>query len=138
MMLVGLGLLSGMFLVELVPTYGMVLAVIILASLGKNIFDPALQAYVGQRVSYANRGLAMGAIEVAWAGSTLVGIPLVGVLTKVLQRFVPEKHEGEQPHLTFLDVRMLDTPAFGIEQSFEEIKRMGEGVRKTASRRDCR
>jgi predicted MFS family arabinose efflux permease len=80
MMLTGMALLSGMALVGFFPLYGFVLMAIALASLGKNIFDPALQAYVGQRVSYKNRGKTIGAIELAWAGSTLVGIPLVGLL----------------------------------------------------------
>ncbi|NCC95010.1 MAG: MFS transporter, partial [Opitutae bacterium] len=52
----------------------------VLASFGKTIFDPALQAYVGARVDYAHRGLVIGLLEFPWAGSTLIGIPLVGLL----------------------------------------------------------
>ena len=51
-----------------------------LAGLGKSVFDPALQAYVGERVPYQRRGLVIGVIEFSWAGSALIGIPLIGLL----------------------------------------------------------
>jgi predicted MFS family arabinose efflux permease len=51
-----------------------------LGGLGKSIFDPALQAYVGEKVPYGQRGRVIGLIETSWAGAALVGIPLVGVL----------------------------------------------------------
>lgn len=81
MMLSGLALLvGGMFAAGLLPFYGMVLVALFLAGLGKSIFDPAVQAYVSERVPYRRRGMAIGFLEIAWAGSTLVGIPLVGLL----------------------------------------------------------
>jgi DHA1 family inner membrane transport protein len=81
LMLAGLGMLGvGMLAGGLLPVYGAVLVALFLAGLGKNIFDPALQAYVGERVPYERRGLAIGLIEFAWAGSTLVGIPVTGLL----------------------------------------------------------
>ena len=81
LMLVGLGMLgAGMLAGGLLPVYGAVLLALFLAGLGKSIFDPALQAYVGERVPYQRRGLAIGAIEFAWAGSSLIGIPLAGLL----------------------------------------------------------
>ena len=57
-------------------------------------------------------------------------LPSMGLLTLLLCWLVPSKPHKEAPHLTFLDVRMLDTPAFGIQQSFDEIRRMGDGVHK--------
>jgi predicted MFS family arabinose efflux permease len=81
MMLAGLTMLTGGMLAGgLLPTYGVVLLALFLAGLGKSVFDPALHAYVGQRVPYQRRGLAIGMIEFAWAGSALVGLPLVGLL----------------------------------------------------------
>ena len=81
MMLAGLALLvSGMFGAGFLPFYGVVLVALFLAGLGKSIFDPAVQAYVSERVPYRRRGMAIGFLEVAWAGSTIVGIPLVGLL----------------------------------------------------------
>jgi predicted MFS family arabinose efflux permease len=81
MMLAGLGLLSvGMIATGLLPFYGVLLVSVFLAGLGKSIYDPALQAYVGKRVPFHRRGLVIGAIEFSWAGTTLVGIPLAGLM----------------------------------------------------------
>ena len=81
MMLAGLILLSGGMLAGgLLPVYSVVMLSLFLAGLGKSIFDPALQAYVGEKVPYQRRGLAIGAVEFSWAGSSLLGIPLIGLL----------------------------------------------------------
>jgi MFS transporter, DHA1 family, inner membrane transport protein len=81
MMLTGVGMLVvGMFAGGSLPVYSVVLAALFLAGLGKSIFDPAIQAYIGQRVPFHRRGLFIGLIEISWAGSTLVGIPLTGLL----------------------------------------------------------
>jgi predicted MFS family arabinose efflux permease len=81
MMLGGLGILVlGMFAAGLLPYYGVVLAAIFLAGLAKTVFDPAVQAYTGERIPYRRRGLAIGLLEFSWAGSTLLGIPLIGFL----------------------------------------------------------
>jgi predicted MFS family arabinose efflux permease len=58
----------------------MVLLALFLAGLGKSIFDPALQAYVAEQVPYQRRGAVMGLMELSWAGASLVGIPLTGLL----------------------------------------------------------
>jgi predicted MFS family arabinose efflux permease len=81
MMLAGLGMLSlGMTATGLLPFYGVLLVAVFLAGLGKSIFDPALQAYVGARVPFHRRGLVIGVIEFSWAGTTLMGIPLAGLV----------------------------------------------------------
>jgi len=72
-------LVTGMFAGGLLPFYGVVVAALFLAGLGKSVFDPALQAYVGKQVPYHRRGMVIGMLEFAWAGSTLVGIPLIGL-----------------------------------------------------------
>ncbi|MBW2492170.1 MAG: MFS transporter [Deltaproteobacteria bacterium] len=85
MMLSGLGMLVlGMFAGGLLPFYGIVLAALFLAGMGKSVFDPAIQAYIGQRVPFHRRGLFIGLIEFSWAGSTLVGIPLAGLLIEYM------------------------------------------------------
>jgi len=85
MMLLGLGMLTiGLFAGGFLPFYGVVLVALLLAGLGKSIFDPAIQAYVGQRVPFQRRGLVIGVLEFSWAGSSLVGIPLVGFLIHYL------------------------------------------------------
>jgi len=81
MMLVGMSMLVvGMFAAGILPMYATVLAALFLAGLAKNIFDAALQAYVGQQVPFAKRGMVIGLLELAWAGSTLIGIPVMGVV----------------------------------------------------------
>ena len=81
MMLIGVGALTvGMFCGGLFPNYGMVLLALFMAGIGKTLFDPALQAFVGSRIPYERRGMTIGICETAWAGASLVGIPLVGIL----------------------------------------------------------
>ncbi|MFV0439280.1 MAG: MFS transporter [Desulfopila sp.] len=81
----GLALLVvGMLLCTLFPWYWAVLFGLVLASLGKTLFDPALQAYIGNHVEYGRRGRVIGFSETAWAGSTLLGIPLLGLSIEYL------------------------------------------------------
>jgi len=81
MMIVGLTMLAlGMLAAGFLPFYGVLLGAIFLAGLGKSVFDPAVQAYISERVPYARRGMAIGFLEFSWAGSTLLGIPMVAFL----------------------------------------------------------
>jgi DHA1 family inner membrane transport protein len=81
MMRAGLALLAvGMLLCGLLPTYWPVFVGLVVASFGKTIFDPAIQAFIGRNVPYARRGRVIGAVEMAWAGSTLIGIPALGLI----------------------------------------------------------
>ena len=38
-----------------------------------------MQAYIGERVPYRSRGTAVGIIEMSFAGSSLLGIPMIGI-----------------------------------------------------------
>lgn len=80
-MLVGLALfVTGAATVVFWPTFpGFVLA-LILSGLGKYAFDPAMQAYIGDRVPYQRRGFTLTLTELAWSGSFVFGIPFVGWL----------------------------------------------------------
>lgn len=81
MMLASSGMLAlSMLAAGFLPFYGVIMLALFLAGLGKSIFDPALQAYLGKNVPYQRRGLVMGVIEFGWSGSSLVGLPLVGLL----------------------------------------------------------
>ena len=44
------------------------------------MFDPAVQAYAGERIPFERRGLVIGVLEISWAGSFLFGIPIMGFL----------------------------------------------------------
>ncbi len=62
------------------PTYGIFYLVMLAFGLSKIIFDPAMQAYIGDLVPYSYRGRAIGTTELAWAGSLIVAAPLTGFL----------------------------------------------------------
>lgn len=57
--------------------------------------------------------------------NTLLFLPFVGILSRFLMWLVPDKKTVEKPHLTYLNVRMLDTPAIALEQSYKELIKMG-------------
>ncbi len=81
MMLIGMAMLAaGMMAGGLFPYFGILIMAQFLSGLGKSLFDPALQAYVGSRVPYRRRGLVVGFLETAWAASTLIGIPAMAFM----------------------------------------------------------
>jgi len=81
MMRSGLALLAiGMLICGLVPLYWPVFFGLVLASFGKTLFDPAIQAFIGEHVSFERRGRIIGIVETAWAGSTLIGIPALALI----------------------------------------------------------
>ncbi len=62
------------------PVFPALALSIVLATLGKYIFDPAMQAHLGERVPYARRGLALAVTETGWSLAFIAGIPLSGFL----------------------------------------------------------
>ena len=52
-------------------------------------------------------------------------LPWVGIYARFLTWLVPEKATPETPKLTYLDIRMFDTPMIALEQSAKEVSRMG-------------
>jgi len=80
-MVLGLALFgASLLIVGAWPTLPGLFLSLILAAGGKLILDPAVGAYLGDRVPYARRGLAMALSEVSWSGAFLLGVPLVGWL----------------------------------------------------------
>lgn len=71
---------AGMLLVVVWPTYPALLIALILSGIGKFIFDPATQAFIGDRIDYQQRGLVIALTEMSWSGAFVIGIPLVGWL----------------------------------------------------------
>ena len=81
MMVTGLlALACGGVVIACVPRYPAALAGFLLLGLAKVIFDPSLLAYLGDRVPYRRRGLAIAATELSWAGGLLIGAPVVGLI----------------------------------------------------------
>jgi len=81
------GLLAGAMLftigmggVVVYPSFVTFSISILLAILGKYLFDPAMQAYFGDRIPYERRGTALAVTEAAWSMGFIAGIPLMGFL----------------------------------------------------------
>ena len=80
-MLLGIGLFTlSMALVVFFPTFPALAASMIFATLAKYIFDPAMQAWLGDRVSYETRGRAIAITELGWSLAFVIGVPTAGFL----------------------------------------------------------
>ncbi len=80
-MLLGIGLfIAGLLVVAVRPSFSTFAIMLLLTTLGKYGFDPAMQAYLGDRIPYQRRGLALSVTELGWSLSFFIGIPLVGLL----------------------------------------------------------
>ena len=60
----------------------------------------------------------------------LVLLPLLSPFTRLVEKLIPAKKTKEKRHLTYLDVRLFETPSLALEQSYREILQMGEGTAK--------
>lgn len=81
------GMLLGVFLfilgtgiVVIWPTYTSFFLALVMTLLAKQIFDPSLQAYLGDQVPYERRGRVIGLTELGWSLSFFLGVPLMGFL----------------------------------------------------------
>ncbi len=62
--------------------------------------------------------------------NTILFLPLLGLMAKALTKLIPERAAKEEPRLTNLDVRMLESPVLALEQSRVEVLRMAECCRE--------
>lgn len=67
-------------LIVIWPTFTAFFIGLSLSFIGYLIFVPSLQAYLGDRVPYENRGRVLGITEFAWSFSAILGVPLVGFI----------------------------------------------------------
>lgn len=80
-MLFGLLLFTaGVGIVAIWPTYLSFLLALVLSTLGKYLFDPSMQAYLGDRVSYQRRGFVLAFTEIGWSFSFILGVPVMGLV----------------------------------------------------------
>ena len=78
-MLLGLGVFTlGVTVVVFWPTLIGLTVALIMSTMGKYIFDPGMQAYIGDRVPYERRGRAIAITEFGWSLAFIVGIPVMG------------------------------------------------------------
>jgi predicted MFS family arabinose efflux permease len=123
------GMLLGVFLfivamslVALVPSFLTFGIAVLLGIVSKNLFDPSMQAYFGDRIPYERRGTALAVTEGSWSLAFIVGIPLMGwligrfgwqapfpllaglglVMFLVIWRIVPRKDDHARPTATSL------------------------------------
>jgi len=80
-MLIGtIAFTAAICLVVFWPTFTAFFIALSLAMIGYLIFVPSLQAYLGDRVPYENRGRILGITEFAWSLSAIIGVPLIGLV----------------------------------------------------------
>ncbi|MDO9348043.1 MAG: MFS transporter, partial [Anaerolineales bacterium] len=70
----------GTALVVFWPTFLALAFALTLTTLGKYVFDSAMHAYLGDRVPYERRGLAVAIAEMGWSLAFILGVPLMGFL----------------------------------------------------------
>jgi len=117
-MLSGVGLyVAGLLLVVWIPTYPALFAALVVTTLGKYLFDPSMQAYIGDQIHYRQRGLAIAVTEIGWSLSFLLGVPLAGFLIARGGWLTPFQVFAVFGILAFVGLRALlpadphDTPA---------------------------
>jgi len=96
--------------------FGVTLTIIAISNV---IYNPAMQAYLGDSVAYDQRGRALAITELSWAGAFLLGIPLVGIAME---------RQGWQAPYAWL-------AAFGLAAAFVLWRTIpsGDGKGRTAS-----
>lgn len=57
-------------------------------------------------------------------------LPLLNPFTSLVELVIPGKKIKEKSHLTYLDLRMYDTPGLAIQQSYREILLMSKNLLK--------
>ena len=82
---------------------------------------------VGGKPTYDTTATIAATHSIFNVTNTFIFLPFLPIFVKLLKRFVPAKAYKEKPHLTDLDVRILETPLLAIEQSQKEIEKMGDG-----------
>lgn len=80
-MMLGLGLfVLGVAAPLAGPALPFFVAALVLATVGKYTFDPAMQARIGDRIPYGRRGLPLAAAELGWSLAFILGVPAAGYL----------------------------------------------------------
>jgi len=95
------------------------------------VVDGKTVEVVEEKTTFPNTGPAIAMTHTIFnVTNTLVFLPFVSFFATLLMKYVPDKGLKEKPHLTNLDIRILETPVIAIEQSRVEVLRMGQGCNK--------
>lgn len=89
-MTAGLALATvGTALVALTLNFTLLLVAFGIAGLGTALYNPAMQAYVSSLTPLAQRGRALGAVELSWSLAGIFGVPLLALLVERTQSLTP-------------------------------------------------
>ncbi len=79
--LIGLLVFSiGASLVIFWPIYSVFVLALLVTVVGKYLFDPSMQAYLGEHIPYKQRGVVLAITEFGWSLSFVLGVPLMGLI----------------------------------------------------------
>lgn len=93
--------------------------------------DVAKVVMNGEQETFPNTTAAIAATHSVFnVMNMLLFLPIAPLVVRFLEWAVPSKSFKEKPKLTDLDIRILETPTLAIEQSRQEIERMGDGCMK--------
>ncbi len=93
--------------------------------------DPGAMVMDGGEMSYPNIILGIATVHSGFnIANTIIFIPFVRKMEKLLMTIVPEKSVGEKPQLTKLDEVLFETPVVAIESVRTEIIGMSDIVDK--------
>ena len=93
--------------------------------------DLEVMVLVDGKETFPNTPKAIAATHTVFnIANTLLFLPFLPFFVRLLNRVVPSKDYKEKPHLTDLDIRLLETPLLAIEQSRKEIEKMSVGCAK--------
>ena len=138
MMMTGMVMLAaGMLLGGFLPFYWAVFASLIVAGLGKSVYDPAAQAYLGDHVPYHHRSRIVGLLELSWAGCTLVGIPLIGILIRYMNWHAPFLAMGGLGVLGFAAVAVALPPDGSTHGNGGQLSTLVKSWRSLGHRRSA-
>lgn len=80
-MMLGVGLFSaGAAAAYFGGGFALFVLALVLTTIGKYIFDPAMQAHLGDVVPFARRGMALAVTEWGWSSAFILGVPAAGFL----------------------------------------------------------
>ncbi len=71
---------AGVLMVVLWPIYWVLGIALCTTGIAKILYDPAMQAHVGEEVPYERRGRAIAITEYSWSLALLIGVPVLGFI----------------------------------------------------------
>jgi MFS transporter, DHA1 family, inner membrane transport protein len=80
-MTIGVGLFTaGAAAAYFGSSFSLFVLALVLTTIGKYVFDPAMQAHIGDIVPFARRGRALAVTEWGWSSAFILGVPAAGFL----------------------------------------------------------